>query len=251
MVITRLVVLFLVISSGLTAVAGDGVAVVELFTSEGCSSCPPADRLLASLVTESVRKGTPVYAIAYHVDYWDRLGWPDRFAHASFSGLQRHYAQHLGERRVFTPQIVVNGQSSIVGSDGPSVREAISGALAKQASVTFDLRIEKPDDRHALVVSVRAHGIVSPTVIRIVAIETGLVTRVHAGENGGRELRHENVVRSAATVKPGTGFVEATLELPTDVVLKNTTVVAMAQDLKTLEIQGARSVRATIAADPP
>ena len=99
------------------------VAVVELFTSEGCSSCPPADVLLSKLSAETAKSGSGVYYLAFHVDYWDRLGWPDRFASADYTARQRAYAAAAGTRQVYTPQAVVNGAGKgFVGSDATAAR---------------------------------------------------------------------------------------------------------------------------------
>ena len=86
-----------------------GVAVVELFTSEGCRSCPSADKVLAKLVTGQAQSKAPVYCLTFHVDYWDDLGWPDRFADKRFTQRQRDYAQAINLRNIYTPQMIVNG----------------------------------------------------------------------------------------------------------------------------------------------
>src|SRR5579872_1033847 len=90
-----------------------GIAVVELFTSEGCSSCPPADLALADLE----RQSRAVYALEFHVDYWDRLGWPDRFSSPDWTRRQREYAEAFGARGLYTPQMIVGGTDAFTGSD--------------------------------------------------------------------------------------------------------------------------------------
>src|ERR1700743_69163 len=92
--------------------ADKGIAVIELFTSEGCSSCPPADELVAKIQKEN--KDKPVYILAYHVDYWDRLGWKDSFSNADFTKRQNSYAKVLRLQSVYTPQIIVNGKTEFV-----------------------------------------------------------------------------------------------------------------------------------------
>jgi len=101
----------------------DGVAVVELFTSEGCSSCPPADALLGRLVKEGQKR---VYLLAFHVDYWDTPQWRDAFSDAKFSGRQQEYAKASGSRDIYTPQMVVNGGNGFVGSDEQVARKEIA-----------------------------------------------------------------------------------------------------------------------------
>src|SRR5579859_6695441 len=109
------------------APAAKGFAVVELFTSEGCSSCPAADALVATVQKED--KDLPVYILSFHVDYWDRLGWKDAFSDAAYSDRQREYARWLRLSSVYTPQVVVNGHQEFVGSDAVKLREAISNGL--------------------------------------------------------------------------------------------------------------------------
>ncbi len=104
-----------------------GFAVLELFTSEGCSSCPPADELLAKIQKES--EGKSIYILAYHVDYWDRLGWKDMFSSADYSKRQTQYGQWLHKSSVYTPQLIVNGKAEFVGSSESAIREAIAAQL--------------------------------------------------------------------------------------------------------------------------
>src|SRR5580693_8460725 len=107
--------------------APKGFAVVELFTSEGCSSCPPADQLVARIQQEE--KDLPVYILAFHVDYWDRLGWKDAFSDARYTQRQNHYASWLNLQSVYTPQIIVNGRKEFVGSQENILRSAIQSGL--------------------------------------------------------------------------------------------------------------------------
>jgi hypothetical protein len=244
LVLSLIATIAISLSALLPASAADGVAVVELFTSEGCSSCPPADRLVSRLAAEAREKSTPVVVIAYHVDYWDHLGWRDRFAYREFSALQQQYARHLGERRLFTPQIVVNGRSLHIGSDGPSVRAAIAGALVDAASVHLDLTCVRKPGRPALQVTTTITGPSDSSMVRVVAVERNLRTSVQAGENRGRTLRHDNVARSVASALPRNGVATVVLELPAEVDLPHTDVVAIAQDVDSLEIIGATAVPA-------
>lgn len=235
-----LMVVLLLAASAAAGATADGVAVVELFTSEGCSSCPPADRVLAALVERSARKGSSIYPLAFHVDYWDRLGWRDRFADAAFSDRQREYAARLGERRVYTPQVVVNGRVSTVGSNEPAVRRAVDEALEQPAKVKLGLRVRRiSPTRLAATVSVDPSP--TPVLVCFAVVERGLITAVGAGENGGRELRHDNVVRGFATATPRKGTAGASLDIPGNLVSGNATVIAYAQNPDSLAILGATS----------
>jgi len=116
-----------------------GFAVVELFTSEGCSSCPPADQLVAKIEKEV--KDRPVYILAYHVDYWNRAGWKDGFSSADYSKRQQDYAAYLHIQQVYTPQIVVNGRMEFVGSEEAVLRGAITGNLKKAQGTPLTLTV--------------------------------------------------------------------------------------------------------------
>ncbi len=221
---------------------GDGFAVVELFTSEGCSSCPPADRLLSELIEESRREGTHVYALAYHVDYWDRLGWRDRFADPAYTERQRAYVKD----GVYTPQMVVSGTAQFVGSDAARARREVKEALGRPVPAPVTLEV-KPAEGGAI--SVRyscmlpeSVDMVSNASLHVALIENGLTTEVKAGENAGETLRHDGVVRAFTTVKPGS-VVHGTVELkpPKDLKPENASVIAFVQHGRTMHIHGAAS----------
>ena len=118
-------------------ISGKGFAVVELFTSEGCSSCPPADDLLAKIQHDY--KDSLVYVLAWHVDYWDHLGWRDRFSDHLFTNRQRWYADLLHVRSIYTPQVVVNGTTEYVGSKREPILKAINDGLDQSSTTTLVL----------------------------------------------------------------------------------------------------------------
>ena len=122
-----------------------GFAVLELFTSEGCSSCPPADELLAKIQRET--EGGPVYILAYHVDYWDRLGWKDAYSSADFSNRQVQYGHWLNVSPIYTPQVIINGRTQFVGSDESAIRHAISEQLATNPVASLTLQAH-PEGEH-------------------------------------------------------------------------------------------------------
>ena len=115
----------------------DTPILVELFTSQGCSSCPPADRVLAKLAKEAEAGDLPIVALSFHVDYWNRLGWKDPYSDAAFSQRQRIYASKLPDQRVYTPEIVVNGSSGHVGSRESEVRSAINYQQKNHKNIPF------------------------------------------------------------------------------------------------------------------
>jgi hypothetical protein len=188
--IVAALVSFLALGAPSFAAAAERPVVVELFTSQGCSSCPPADVLLGELA-----KRDDVLALAFHVDYWDRLGWKDPFSSSMATARQRAYAKLLGLRTVYTPQLVVDGKDEMVGSDRRRVAQAISAAKAAQRADVTLVR-----EGNELVVRVPAISEVGRTSVQLVAYAPGEVTRVRAGENEGRTLVNANIVRSVETL---------------------------------------------------
>ena len=205
------------------------LAVVELFTSEGCSSCPPADAVLADLA------GRPdVVALSFHVDYWDELGWRDPFSSAWATARQRAYASGL-DGRVYTPEMVVGGTAAFVGSRRDEARTAIAAALGTPAPVTIAL--EARHSGTAVEASVSATGLEDGQVVHVALVQREAESRVVRGENRGRTLRHAHVVRAFETVAGGAG--RATLPLPEGLDPSEALVVAFAQQGETGAIVGA------------
>ncbi len=186
-----------------SAVQGTSTPViVELFTSEGCSSCPPADALLIQLEQTQPVSGTEVIALGEHVDYWNHLGWADPYSSGAFSARQGEYAQAFGKDGVYTPQMIVDGQAEFVGSNMDKAREAISNAArAPKASVQVSLAPNtsgKKPDGIALLVRVENVPAVSSgdtAEVMLAITENDLRSQVARGENAGRSLRHIAVVR--------------------------------------------------------
>jgi hypothetical protein len=178
-----------------------GFAVVELYTSEGCSSCPPADELVAKIEKESA--GMPVYILAYHVDYWDRLGWKDAFSSADFSKRQNEYARYLHLQSVYTPQIVVNGKTEFVGSQEGTLRNAIRTSLQKPALAALSLSVVKCD-KNQVSVKYTAEAADKNSVLLIALVQKHAQTKVMRGENAGHTLSHVQIVSKLQRV-PLTG----------------------------------------------
>lgn len=163
--------------------------VVELFTSQSCSSCPPADALLAEL-----QRGRPdVLPLDFHVDYWDHLGWKDPYSSADATKRQRRYSELLGTHEVYTPQMVIDGTRQAVGSDRDEVENAINAAVADRthgSAVAVNVA-----DAGANVVVTAGQGAGEGT-LWLISFDNQHTTRVRGGENGGRTLTEVNVVRS-------------------------------------------------------
>ena len=186
--------------------------VVELFTSEGCSSCPPADALLEKLDQAQPVSGAQVIPMSEHVDYWNYIGWTDPYSSAVFSRRQDGYARRFGLQSIYTPQVVVDGATELVGNDDRRIREAIrkSSQAAK-----VEIRISPVTDTSGVpTVNVDVAPVSQPTGLKdahlILALaNNSAVSHVLRGENRGRELRHVAVVRSLTDlgrINPTQGF---------------------------------------------
>jgi hypothetical protein len=227
------------------------IVVAELFTSEACSSCPPADMLLSRLVHQPL-PDVEVLTVAEHVDYWDHLGWHDRFSSAEFSARQTIYDTNAFHRNeVYTPQLVIDGRFARVGSDADGIRRDIQKAAeAEKASVTVglepagdrrigvDMRVQWPDAR-------AFKGAIDAIVA---ATEDNLVTHVSTGENHGRVLRHDAVarwMRSVPVLRAGERVWQGRIEVPiaADWNPANVNVVCFLQERESRRIVGAGVAR--------
>lgn len=192
----RLLALMLALS--LPAAASDRPVLVELFTSQGCSSCPPADAFLAELAARD-----DVVALSFHVDYWNYIGWKDPFATPWGTQRQRNYGRALAQRYVYTPEIVVDGAAQAVGSERPEVERLIAEARARPGPVVSA-------QRSGSAVRVRVGAGEGEGTVWLFRFDPERVTRVERGENGGRTLRNVNVVRGMTKLGTWSG---APLEL--------------------------------------
>ena len=160
--------------------------VVELFTSQGCSSCPPADRLLGELAQRA-----DVIALGFHIDYWDDLGWKDPLSSPEATARQRDYARQFGRRQVYTPQLVVDGTEEAVGSDRAAVLNAVTQAKRDTvAPVAFAA------DRHSVAIAASSGGGPEKAKVLLVKFSQKRTSRITAGENTGRTLDDANGVES-------------------------------------------------------
>lgn len=170
--------------------------VLELFTSEGCSSCPPADDLLRRLIREQPIPGVEVVALSEHVDYWNQLGWKDPFSSSRFTERQDQYAQQFDGNGMYTPQVVIDGHWQGIGNDWQAVRKALVAA-ADAPKATVDVQARTTDRRVSVNVTVSdAPRDPSGDVdVMLAIVENGLSVDVKRGENARRRLEHDAVVR--------------------------------------------------------
>ena len=194
---TRLLLAAICLALGIApAAAGNRPIVVELFTSEGCSSCPPADALLGELA------GRPdLLALSFHVDYWDRLGWKDPFSSPAATQRQQRYADLLGLATVYTPQIVIDGKWQAVGSNRAEVEHLLDSAQRNRDEVPVALAVDH--GRARITLGPGSDGV--SAAVMLISFDRRHVTPVARGENAGRTLAHVDVVRSIEEVAPFNG----------------------------------------------
>jgi hypothetical protein len=192
--------------SGLPAETGSALArqrrpvLVELFTSEGCSSCPPADAVLARLLREQPVDGVEILPLSLHVDYWNRLGWKDPYSAKAYSARQQRYAKVFGEDKLYTPQIVVDGREEAIGSDESAVRRLIIGA-AQHPHLPVKMTARAVGRSLTISIDLPPAPAGDDTVDVFVALtEDDLSSAVKRGENVGRTLTHVAVVRALQTL---------------------------------------------------
>ncbi|MDW3648707.1 MAG: DUF1223 domain-containing protein [Bacteroidia bacterium] len=217
-----------------------GFAVLELFTSEGCSSCPPADRLLSDVITDAEEKGLQVYALSFHVDYWNRLGWKDPYSSAVFSERQRNYARTL-QSNVYTPQLVVNGKDEFVGSNRTKAAMSIKKALdapVKNLSIDFESKLMGDQ----LSFTYKSGDKMEGKVLNVALVESDLSQNVSRGENRGRLLKHDNVVRAFESLELDALMGRGSLQLPEDFNLAKAKLIVYAQDKLTREVVLAQAI---------
>ncbi|MBX7219975.1 MAG: DUF1223 domain-containing protein [Blastocatellia bacterium] len=226
--------------------------VVELFTSEGCSSCPPADSLLEQLESSQPIANVEILPLAFHVDYWNELGWVDPFASRQFTERQRAYGETMGLRSIYTPQMVVDGKNEFVGGRRSDAFAAIVDA-SHLAKIRIDLSVPALKQNADLPVSIK---LAAPTQIPagrkfdlwLALTESKLHSNVLRGENGGRTLSHTGVVRklwqvgqvSIDSSSPSAGFTQ-TISISPDWNPKNLRLVAFLQEINSGRIVGAGS----------
>ncbi len=182
----------LCLSAAAETVPNHGGVLIELFTSEGCSSCPPADALLKKLDDIGQADGAELVVLSEHVDYWNRFGWTDPYSSADFTVRQQHYAERLSKQGAYTPQMVVDGEAAFVGSDVARARLEIERAARHAVRVVEIIGAERRDDWVKFDVSAEGR---KGTIVMVALAEARAETDVKRGENSGLRLTHVAVAR--------------------------------------------------------
>lgn len=217
----------------------NGIAVVELFTSEGCSSCPSADRVLTELDQAASKRKRRVFCLGFHVDYWNRLGWKDRFSDKAYTRRQRIYVAAMKLRSAYTPQMIVNGRTQFVGSNRRLAHKAVSDALTKKPTVDVGIQLRQTKKSGPLEVSYQVERRIRDWVVNVALVESGLSSRVTRGENRGRTLTHTNTVRVYRLQDLNDRNGKIRFSLPADLKPANARVIVWVQHSRTLHIVGA------------
>ena len=172
----------------------DGFALIELFTSEGCSSCPPADEALEEIQKKYNDKN--VLVLSYHVDYWNKLGWKDIFSDASFTQRQEYYSNIFRLNSIYTPQVVVNGRKEFLGSNKSKLISSIEEQLNERSAASIKLTAVQNTERN-IAVHYSADGVDTKKEQAILVLIQKMATNeIKKGENKGRTLHHINIVRN-------------------------------------------------------
>ncbi len=210
---------------------GPTPVVVELFTSQGCSSCPPAEALIHDIAGDAKLRGH-VIPLAFHVDYWDRLGWRDPFSSAEWSQRQVRYANTMRLSSAYTPQAVVGGTREFVGSNHAALDVALEGA--SNSKPRGDVALTARRERDTVVVTVHA-TVPAEADLMLALTQDGLITKIEHGENAGRTETNDAIVRRLIRVDPG----QLTITFKIDPAWRNLSAAAFVQDRKTLAIGAA------------
>ena len=211
----------------------NGFAVVELFTSEGCSSCPPADDAVADLQKEFPDN---VFVLGFHVDYWDRLGWQDMYSNKAYTERQSDYANAFSLSSIYTPQVVVNGENEFVGSNKKKLQQTVESALNNEPKVKIILNAT--NDKSLVTINYRL-STKEKSVINFALVELNADTDVKRGENSGRKLHHINVVRDFKTVEAKDNSAgNINFIIPPGLTTKDIKLIVYLQEKKGLKITG-------------
>ena len=216
------------------------IVILELFTSQGCSSCPPADRALQALTQQAAQSGKAVYGLSFHVDYWNRLGWQDPFSSKQFTDRQRQYDRVL-KTQTYTPQLVINGRQDVIGGQRGRIEETIKSIQEQPASTFIGVDGSIARDAGQVLVSYKLSE-KGPYRVNVALVQREARTAVTNGENGGRTLVNTNVVRQFKTVDQPNTPGSVALPLPAGLQASQTTVLVYVQRADNGQIVGAKQL---------
>ncbi len=213
-------------------------AVVELFTSEGCSSCPPAEKVLSDIKADAVKNQKNVFCLEYHVDYWNRLGWKDPFSSFQYTNRQKNYCSVLNEESIYTPMMIVNGKESFTGSNSEKAKTAVTSALSTHEDILLKIKIDSVES-DTVFVQVQSSKTDKNFFFRFAITENQLVSKIGKGENSGMTLTHDGVVRVFVSEAVNGSSVQIKIPLKKFVPNKNCELIAFIQHKQTMKILAA------------
>jgi len=209
-----------------------GFALVELFTSEGCSSCPPADEAVAALAKDYPLN---VYVLGFHVDYWNYLGWKDEFSSADYSKRQQQYATAFNLNSIYTPQAIVNGKIQFTGSEKNTLYTTVNKELGEGDATVIELSAKKTSANDVTVFYTANTN--NKAIVCIALVQERAASVVKRGENKGMVLQHINVVRDFKTMADGSG--STSMRIPAGLTAKDCKIIAFVQHKNDMHITGA------------
>jgi hypothetical protein len=218
----------------------NGFALIEVFSSEGCSSCPPAEAVMHKMIQDAKAESMPVYIIEFHVDYWNYLGWKDTFATHEYTQRQQEYGDFFKLNSVYTPQAIINGKSEMVGSDEDKINAAVAEELKSSNSIGIDCKAHKTDNSK-IEVDYNITGAIAGCNLNFAVVESNLTTHIIKGENSGKTLTHDNVARVFKSIELNAASGKLSIEVP-HVNLRNAKVICFLQNTETRNISGATQV---------
>jgi hypothetical protein len=177
-----------------------GFTVIELFSSEGCSSCPPAESLMSKLIRKADSDSLPLYIIDFHVDYWDYLGWKDTLANPQYTKRQQEYGDYFKLSSIYTPQAIINGKSEIVGSDEEKINTAIDREIKQTSSLKLNCSLTKVEGQK-IEMQYTITGDIANSSLNFALVESGITVNVQRGENAHKTLVHDNAARVFKSIK--------------------------------------------------
>lgn len=237
-----LLFLTLLISNTIADAQDNGFAVVELFTSEGCESCPAGDKILSQLSAEAKQSGKAIYYLEYHVDYWNKGGWKDPFSKNQFTFRQENYSRVLPGKEMYTPQIVINGQAELNANNLSLAKAAIEKARNQTPllNLTFQVDSIRRDTAFVFYTCSKQD---KNYVLRFVLTDNKVSSKVTGGQHTGKLLVHDNVVRLLYSVNNPSAQGQAAIPLKEFKADANFTWTAFVQHKQSLRILGANRVQ--------
>jgi hypothetical protein len=214
------------------------IIIAELFTSEGCSSCPSAEQLLKEMADMTSKEAAAVVGLAFHITYWDHLGWKDPFSQQEFTDRQKKYDQFLTTQQ-YTPQVVVNGEFEFVGGNVIAFRDAVTKAA--NAPYYFSIAATAIHSNNKITIDYSVNKKSKSELLNVALVETSVENHVKSGENKNRVLKHYNVVRKFQTVDLEPGG-QLTMETPPDIDLSKCGLVLYVQHRRNLKVMGASQI---------